>query len=152
MIRGWPSFVASASGGRGAQLRRGSCSPEETGNDRPHLRRSQPHRSRESKMWAELRRSMRSPEKAAWHAPIGVQIRNRVRSSGEGPVRRRTPVIIGFSFGEDCLIGAGDQKCGLNSGEACVHRRRQHGMRQSEFRSGIGCAAPARVLFAGGNR
>ncbi len=75
-----------------------------------------------------------------------------VRSSGEGPVRRRTPVMIGFSFGEDCLIGAGNQKCGLNSGEASVHRRRQHGMRQSEFRSGIGCAAPARVLFAGGHR
>lgn len=31
--------------------------------------------------------------------------------------------MIGFSFGEACLIGAGHQKCGLNSGEACVHLR-----------------------------
>ena len=27
-------------------------------------------------------------------------------SSGEGPVRRRTPVIIGLSFGEAGFIGA----------------------------------------------
>ncbi|WP_319470240.1 hypothetical protein [uncultured Trichococcus sp.] len=63
-------------------------------------------------MWAELRRSLRSPEKAAWHAPIGVQIRNRVRSSGEGPVRRRKPVMIGLTFGEASLIGAGIKNVG----------------------------------------
>ena len=33
--------------------------------------------------------------------------------------------MIGFTFGEACLIGVDSQKCGLNSGEACVHRRRE---------------------------
>ena len=46
-------------------------------------------------------------------------------SSGEGPVRRRRPVIIGLTFDEAGLIGAGSQKCGPNYGEACVHRRRE---------------------------
>lgn len=47
------------------------------------------------------------------------------RSSGESPVRRRIPVIIGLTYGEAGLVGAGNQKCGLNSGEACVHRSRE---------------------------
>lgn len=51
--------------------------------------------------------------------------RNRCFSSGEGLVRRRTPVMIGFTFGEAGLIGAGNQKCGLTFGEAYVHRSRE---------------------------
>lgn len=46
-------------------------------------------------------------------------------SSGEPDPRRRTPVMIGFTFGEACLIGVDSQKCGPNYGEACVHRRRE---------------------------
>ena len=33
--------------------------------------------------------------------------------------------MIGFTFGEAGLVGAGNQKCGLNSGEACVNRSRE---------------------------
>jgi len=47
------------------------------------------------------------------------------RSSGEPDPRRRTPVIIGLTFDEAGLIGVGTRKCGPNSGEACVHRRRE---------------------------
>lgn len=35
-----------------------------------------------------------------------------MRSSGEPDPRRRTPVIIGLTFGEARLIGVGSEKCG----------------------------------------
>ena len=33
--------------------------------------------------------------------------------------------MIGFTFGEAGLVGAGNQKCGLTFGEAYVHRSRE---------------------------
>lgn len=57
----------------------------------------------------------------AFFCGVGIEL----SSSGESPVRRRTPVIIGLTYGEAGLVGAGNQKCGLNSGEACVHRSRE---------------------------
>ena len=69
-----------------------------------------------------------------------------MRSSGEGPVRRRKPVIVGLTFGEAGLIGGGSEKCGLNFGEACVHRRRERNAHATISAEATGNPDPLHLL------
>ena len=49
--------------------------------------------------------------------------------------------MTGFTFGEAGLIGAGNQKCGLNFGEAYVHRSREGNADSTTLAAAAGCSA-----------